>query len=692
MSGRRFHVLRGGGVSLVIDIHPGGTLLPRIVHFGIDPGSTEELTSLVVAQPSVLWGARLDQSRPPCILPGAEEGYFGAAAVQTGRPAQFRVQDVMASDRSITIQLSAGNDHVSVSVEYRMSAHGVLSGRTTCGGGPGAVSRLVALALALPAHFEDLVSFGGDWAREFAMHRQTLGPGRHVIESRRGRPGHDRFPGLFLGERGFGNDHGEVVGVTLGWSGSHQMSVESLREGGLMVQAGELHDGFEALPADYQSPWCHVVHSNRGLNGAMQALHAFTRAEILPAKVAARPRPVHYNTWEAIYFRHDMATLLDLADRAAQAGAERFVLDDGWFKGRNDDRAGLGDWTVDALKYPDGLKPLIDHVQARGMEFGLWVEPEMVNPDSDLARAHPDWIRRDIGEQILMRHQCVLDLARTEVQAHLFAGLDRLLSDYAISYLKWDMNRDLTGLGHADYVRGVHALIDQLRTAHPALEIETCASGGGRCDYGMLARAERVWVSDSNDALDRFDIQRNANLFLPPEAAGVHVGPATCHITGRKLSLDLRAHVAMFGHMGLELDLRRLEAAELQRLSAHITTYKTFRSLVHTGLWWRIDLPGPDHQSVGVSDPDGSEALCLVVRAGSQALGRGTWLRVPGLDPKRLYRIAAAGPHASDVENSVSPALRSGNLELRGHMLEARGLPVFLPRPATSLLLHVKAA
>ena len=469
------------------------------------------------------------------------------------------------------------------------------------------------------------------------------------------------------------------------------MSIETLREGHIIAQAGELAEDGDASTAGYQSPWCHAVHSRAGLNGAMQALHAFVRAEILPAKVAARPRPVHYNTWEAIYFKHDMATLRDLVDRAAQVGAERFVLDDGWFKGRNDDRAALGDWTVDVLKYPDGLKPLIDHVHARGLEFGLWVEPEMVNPDSDLARAHPDWIRRDPGVPVLMRHQCVLDLARADVQAHLFAALDRLLADNAIAYLKWDMNRDVTGNGHHAQVRGVHALIDRLRAAHPDVEIETCASGGGRCDYGMLARAERVWVSDSNDALDRFDIQRNANLFLPPEVAGVHVGPATCHITGRTLSLDLRAHVALFGHMGLELDLRSLEPEALSRLAAHIRTYKTFRPLLHAGRWWRVELPGPDHQGAAVSAGDGNEALCLVLRTGSQALGRGTSLRVPGLDPGRLYRVAVAGPHARHVEASLPPALRSGNVRLGGQALGNRGIEIFLPRPQSSLLLHVKS-
>ena len=687
----RFHYLRGGGASLLVDLQPADGLLPRIVHFGADLGSLPHPEAIVEMAPHVMWGARLDTPRPPCVLPGAEAGHFGVPSIALPQPRLLRLMDARGTAQDLVIRLAVDEDtQTQLVLEYRLSTHGVLSVRSSAQGLE--VMHLAAMALPLPTGMDEVLTFGGDWAREFALNRQVLGPADVVLESRRGRPGHDRFPGLFLGERGFGNDHGEVVGVTLAWSGSHRMSVETLREGTVMVQAGELADDGHALPEDYQSPWCHVAYSRAGLNGAMQALHAFVRAEILPAKVAARPRPVHYNTWEAIYFKHDMATLRDLVDRAAQVGAERFVLDDGWFKGRNDDRAALGDWTVDAAKYPDGLKPLIDHVHARGLEFGLWVEPEMANPDSDLARAHPDWLRRDPGEQVMMRHQCVLDLARADVLAHLFEALDRLLSAYAIAYLKWDMNRDLTGPGHHAHVRGVHTLIDRLRAAHPSVEIETCASGGGRCDYGMLARAERVWVSDSNDALDRFDIQRNANLFLPPEVAGVHVGPATCHITGRKLSLDLRAHVALFGHMGLELDLRTLDAEGLARLSEHIQTYKTFRPLLHGGRWWRIDMPGADHHAVAVTSADGSEALCLVVRAGSQALGRGTWLRVPGLDAHILYRLAVAGPHPGHIEQSLAPALRSGNLKLSGQVAAERGIPLYLPRPGSSVLLHLKAS
>ena len=677
----RWLYLRGGDAALLIDTQPGGEALPRVVHFGADLGSAPDFDALANAAPRVMWGARLDVPCPPCVLPGLESGYFGCVAVSTSVQQQWTFVDAVGS----TLRFRASG--ATIEIDYQMSRHGVLAMRVRSkGGGPTS-----SLALPLPARMSEVLSFGGDWAREFAPQRQVLQSGMLVFESRRGRPGHDRFPGLFVGEPGFGDTHGDVYGLTLGWSGNHRLSVERLREGEVVVQAGELHADEDGAAAGYESPWAYATFSPNGLNGVMQAQHAFLRERVVPARAAAKPRPVHYNTWEAIYFDHEEATLRTLADRAAVVGAERFVLDDGWFKGRVNDRAGLGDWTVDTVKFPDGLAPLITHVRGLGMEFGLWVEPEMVNPDSDLARAHPDWLRREGDQLLLQRHQAVLDLGNVDVCAHLYETLHALLAAHAISYLKWDMNRDLTGAGHGGYVRALYGLIDRLRAAHPGVEIEACASGGGRCDWGMLERTERVWVSDTNDALDRFDIQRNANLFLPPEVSGVHVGPAACHITGRRLSLDLRAHVALFGHMGLELDLRALNDGETERLSRHIANYKRFRGLIHSGLYWRMRFDDPDHSGVCVTSGDKSEALALVLRRGSAELGRGAVLHLPELTDAGLYRCEAIGPVSPSVERALPASLRDGQLLLSGQVLSAKGLELFLPRPETSLLVHFKS-
>lgn len=689
--------LRRNGVSLLIDAGSTAGALPRIVHYGADLGETPTLENVRPHNENAKWGARLDEPVEPCILPGIEAGYFGVPALEPAHAGHWSLDGVSETSRSVTFRLKAilpRGDVLGLEVEYRLASQGVLASQVRVVSGDADVSnrlrRVASLCLPLSSETIDLVTLGGDWAREFSIARQTLPSGCFTLESRRGRPGHDRYPAVFLGARHFDEMHGEVYAVTLGWSGSHRITVERLREGRVVVQASELLSDDETLGAQYQAPWCYAAFSAQGLNGVLQKLHAFAREELIPPAVAAKPRPVHYNTWEAVYFKHDLETLKGLADRAAGVGAERFVLDDGWFKGRNNDRSSLGDWVVDSTKYPHGLTPLIEHVCKRGLEFGLWVEPEMINPDSDLARAHPDWIRRDGAGLVLQRHQAVLDMGNAEVRAFLLKALDTLLARNDIRYLKWDMNRDVTGGGHHAYVAGVYALIDDLRARHPSVEIETCASGGGRCDYGMLTRSERVWVSDSNDALDRFDIQRNANLLLPPEISGVHVGPQRCHITGRTLGLDLRAHVAMFGHMGLELDLRELGAKESERLGAHIANYKRFRSLIHAGRYWRIEPPDPDHKAVGVSNEAGTEALVLLVRVGSHALGQGSILRIPGLDERAAFSVGAVLPVSRGVEHSLALSLRSGNYLQTGRVLSAVGLELFLPRPETSLLLHIK--
>ncbi len=276
-----------------------------------------------------------------------------------------------------------------------------------------------------------------------------------------------------------------------------------------------------------------------------------------------QPRPVHANSWEACYFDHDEERVVALAQACAALGIERFVLDDGWFRGRNDDRAGLGDWTSDPAKYPSGLEPLAGRIVAMGMQLGLWVEPEMVSPDSDLYRAHPDWALALPGRnRPTARSQLVLDMRRAEVRDYLFGALDALLRELPVSYLKWDHNRDLAPAGGAAQVLGTYALLARLRSAHPDVEIESCAGGGGRSDAGILPYTHRFWASDNLDAVSRVAIQRGFLAFLPPEVMGSHIGAIPAHATGRCQSLGLRAAVAMPGHFGIELDPRQLDDAE----------------------------------------------------------------------------------------------------------------------------------
>ena len=415
-----------------------------------------------------------------------------------------------------------------------------------------------------------------------------------------------------------------------------------------------------------------------------------------------KPRPVHYNTWEAVYFDHGIDKLKAIASKAAEIGVERFVLDDGWFGSRRDDRAGLGDWVVSDAVYPQGLKPLIDHVTGLGMEMGIWFEPEMVNPDSDLYRAHPDWVLGIDGvEQIPFRHQYGLDISRPEVADHLFARIDAILADHDIGYVKWDMNRDLNHPGdwmgrpraHAQ-VRALWALIDRIRAAHPAVEIESCSSGGARADYGILARTDRVWTSDSNDALDRQSIQRGASFFLPLEVMGAHVGPGRCHQTGRSLSMGMRAGTALMGHMGIELNLLTEPDRQLEQLKRAVAIYKTHRELLHTGDFHRLETP--DYLNVvGVVSADRREALYSVAFLKGHASSLPDRVHLPGLDGARRYRVRVVWPTTwrSIMKPSVVETmdLAGAGHGVSGAALERIGLQLPLTLPETVLLFHLTA-
>jgi alpha-galactosidase len=352
--------------------------------------------------------------------------------------------------------------------------------------------------------------------------------------------------------------------------------------------------------------------------------------------------------------------------------------------------------------YPDGLKPLVDHVTSLGMEFGIWFEPEMVNPDSDLFRAHPDWVLQIEGvEQVPFRTQYVLDISRAEVADYLFERIDAILSDHAISYIKWDMNRDLShpggtgGMARAvAQVHALYALLDRIRAAHPHVEIESCSSGGARADMGVLAHSDRVWTSDSNDAIDRQQIQRGASFFLPPEVLGCHVGPAHCHVTGRRLSMAMRAATALTGHMGLELNLLTEREAEFEELKAAIVLHKKHRALLHDGELFRLDT-APEHLAYGIVARDKSEALFSLAYMTGDAHVLPGRLRFAGLDPERNYRLRLIWPlHWTAVKApSLMEALDLGGkgTAFSGDVLMKAGMQLPHAQPETCLLFHLAA-
>ena len=404
------------------------------------------------------------------------------------------------------------------------------------------------------------------------------------------------------------------------------------------------------------------------------------------------------NTWEAVYFDHDLDRLTELARLGAEIGVERYVLDDGWFRHRRDDTAGLGDWYVDEGVWPEGLHPLVDAVRGLGMEFGLWVEPEMINLDSDLARAHPDWVLGTGGRTPLSsRSQQVLDLAHPEAYAHLLERLDALLSEYPIAYLKWDHNRDLLEAGRSPHgTPGVHAqtvafyrLLDELRARHPGVEIESCSSGGLRVDLEVLEHTDRVWGSDVIDPLERQQIQRWTAQLLPPELVGSHVGAPRAHTTGRTHDLAFRAGTALFGSFGIEWDLTAASEVERKELASWVALYKEMRQLIHTGRTVRAPQHDPAFALHGVVAPDRSEALYALVQLTTPETSVPGAVRLPGLDPDRRYRVQAQAP--GDLPDHMRgihpPPWLADGVTLPGSVLAHAGLRAPALHPEQLLLL-----
>lgn len=504
-----------------------------------------------------------------------------------------------------------------------------------------------AVTLPLAPEMSEILAFSGTWCAEFQTTRVALPVGGFERCSRRGRPGHEGFPAILAGVPGFSDHSGALIAAHLAWSGDHRLRIEALADGQRLMQVGEAFAGGGCVLAPgacYRSPEA-VVFYAQGLNDLRRQTHRHCRSHILPPGL--RPRPVHLNTWEALYFNHDPAALSALIAAAAEVGVERFVLDDGWFRGRRSDRAGLGDWTPDPTLYPQGLAPIAAQINAAGMEMGLWVEPEMVNPDSDLYRAHPDWcLHVPAAPRPTARHQLVLDLTRPDVIEYLYAHLDQLLRAAPIAYLKWDMNRDLApayspvnGWVTPAQTRALYDLIDRLRAAHPGVEIESCASGGARADWGILRRTQRVWTSDSNDAHDRVVIQRGFSLFFPPEVMGSHIGPAECHTSGRRVPLATRGAVALAGHLGIEWDIRDLTPAERTQLAALIAQFRADRALQQRAETHY--LPLDPARAIGwmlLDAETGTARVTILSRSYSQIP---LTVKLPGLPAGRDYRLTA---------------------------------------------------
>jgi len=708
--------LRRSGTALLIDFSTGE---PALLHFGADLGP--DLPDLSLLRDPVPHSA-LDTPVTLGLVPQASSGWRGRPGLRGHRSGRafsprLRLASAAVNDVGSAVIVQTDPDAgITVQTEIRLNDGGLLQLRhRLANDGPDEYT-VEELAAVLPVGraATEILDLTGRWCRESHPQRLPLHQGTWVRSGRHGRTGHDASLLLAAGTGGFGYRHGQVWAVHLGWSGNHESFVDTAGDGRTVIGASELLGSAEITLAStehYDTPWLFAAYSDAGLDGITEAFYAWFRGRPHhPGVASGKPRPVVLNVWEAVYFDHRLPALLELADAAASLGVERYVLDDGWFRGRRNDTAGLGDWYVDEQLWPDGLSPLIDAVTGHGMEFGLWVEPEMVNEDSDLVRAHPDWIAGPAAQPgpgasggvrlpERWRHQQVLDLVNPEAWQYIYDRLDALLRENRISYLKWDQNRDLTEMGH-DGRPSVHAqtmavyrLLDALRAAHPGVEIESCSSGGARVDLGILERTDRVWGSDCNDALERQTIQRWTGMVVPPELVGSHIGPTTSHTTARTHDLSFRAITAMFGHFGLEWDVRGLDAAEHTELAHAIALYKEYRSLLHSGRMVRADEPDPALRLHGVLAHDGSEALYALVSTATSFAEVPGRVCLPGLQPDRRYRVEAVYPAPDDSHAFIQiapPPWLSAGVEASGQFLAASGLPMPVLNPEHGILLAVR--
>lgn len=684
--------LTAGGVSLVLDCRDDA--LPAVVHWGaaLGPLDTDALTALADADVTPVSPNEMDDPVRLSVLPEPHRGWSGRPGLAGHRdgadwsPA-FTVTSLAVTDTAVTADAEDTVAGLTVRVTIEMLGSGLVRARagvTNTADGVYTVDDLT-LAMPIPSGAREILDFAGRWGKERTPQRRELVVGTHQREGRKGRTGTDAATVLTVGEPGFGFAHGRVWGVHTAWSGNHRHHAERLATGRQVIGGGEL-----LLPGEvrldtggtYEGPWVYFAHGD-GLDDQARRFHRWLRSR---PQHPTTPRPMTINVWEAVYFDHDLARLVDLAERAAALGVERYVLDDGWFRGRRDDHAGLGDWYVDEDVWPDGLGPLVDRVRALGMEFGLWFEPEMVNEDSDLARAHPEWILQADGRlPARSRDQQVLNLAIPEAFDHVLERMTAIIGDYAVDAVKWDHNRDLVEAGFPGGGAAVHEqtlaayrLMATLGERFPSLEIESCSSGGGRVDLGVIEHTARVWVSDDIDPLERQQMHRWTQQLLPPELLGSHIASGRNHTTGRVHDLAFRAGTALVGHLGIEWDLAGATADESAALTEWIALYRELRPLLHGGDLVRSDEVDDARLVYGTVAPDRRQAVFFLASIGrSEVSGTGR-VTFRDLDPDTAYRVDPVV--IGDGHDLVRPDWWSGPRVFSGRVLGTVGVqPPLMP-------------
>lgn len=695
IASERSFYLQSPGATYAIAIHPDlGIPLHRFWGGRIDPADASFFTKPV-------WGVAFSPNRPgtaesesPDILaqelPTFGHGDFRASALTVEAPDGSRLLEprytghritpgkpalpglpatyVESPEEAETLELDLADERTGLRVTlfYTVFRDFDAIARSVrvhnAGTQPLQIAGIASASVDFSNRPLDLIHLSGAWARERHVQRQRLLQGERVsVGSRRGASSHQAHPFLALLEPEAGETHGEVFGLSLVYSGDFSASAEVdpfLRP---RVQIGLNPDTFSwrLEPGEtFHAPEAVLAHSAHGLGGLSRTYHALYRTRLARGHFRDRPRPCLLNNWEATYFGFNEEKLLALAQQGATLGIELFVLDDGWFGKRDSDDCSLGDWVVDRRKLPGGIDGIARKINALGMQFGLWFEPEMISPDSDLYRAHPDWCLHVAGrERSLGRKQLILDLSRPEVCDYVIDAIGSVLASAPIAYVKWDMNRHMTEAGSPAlpaarqrevphrYMLGLYRVLETLTARFPEILFEGCSGGGGRFDPGLLHYMPQSWTSDNSDAVSRLKIQYGTSLVYPWSALAAHVSAVPNHQHGRVTPLATRFHVALTGAFGYELDLGQLPQEELDAIRAQVAFYKEHRELLARGTFHRLRDPFTGNEAAWiVVAPGRAEALAVHVAVQVEANQLATELRLRGLDPDAAYVINGQGP------------------------------------------------
>ena len=574
-----------------------------------------------------------------------------------GLPATYTEEENEA--QTLCIKLKDQVSGIVLELLYTIFSEGGILARSArlINEGSETVHLLKAMSLSLDLPDKDYIwmQFSGAWARERHIKERRLEQGIQSVGSIRGNSSHEHNPFVVLKRPSATENSGEVMGFSLIYSGNHRMQAEVDTHDTTRITVGIHPQNFDwkLEPTEsFQTPEAVVVFSDQGLNGMSQTFHRLYQKRLARGCWRDRPRPILNNNWEATYFDFTEERLVEIAAKAKECGVELFVLDDGWFGKRSNDHAGLGDWTANRERLPSGIKGLSERIEKMGMKFGLWFEPEMLNRDSDLYRTHPDWILQTPQRNSCHgRNQFVLDFSRKEVVDHIYESMYKILSEAKVSYIKWDMNRSITECYSAAfpsdrqgeifhrYILGVYDLYERLNTAFPEILFESCASGGGRFDPGILYYAPQGWASDDTDAAERVKIQYGTTMCYPVSSIGSHVSVIPNHQLNRNTPFHTRANVACFGTFGYELDLNKLSEEEIRQVKEQIQFMKKYRELIQFGTFYRLKSPFEGNETAWMSvSEDKKTALVFWYRERNVVNAAFTRVRLQGLNPELLYR------------------------------------------------------